>query len=118
MWQRLFIEDQIAPKRCGHFAGKQIIACDGNGAEDTRAVDARTDRELVLIARTDARATDGIEEAVRRGRLYAETGADVIFVEAPHSEEELEFDGAELGSLVSAHGQSGGRRQDAAGQRR
>ena len=54
---------------------------------------------MVLIARTDARATDGIEEAVRRGRLYAEAGVDMIFVEAPHSEEELEFVGNELRPL-------------------
>jgi 2-methylisocitrate lyase-like PEP mutase family enzyme len=95
----LFIEDQISPKRCGHFAGKQIIPADEMVQKIRAAVDARTDAELVLIARTDARATDGIEEAVRRGRLYAEAGADMIFVEAPHSERELEFVGAELGPL-------------------
>jgi 2-methylisocitrate lyase-like PEP mutase family enzyme len=95
----LFMEDQISPKRCGHFAGKQIIPAEDMVQKIRAAVDARTDPELVLIARTDARATDGIEEAVRRGRLYAEAGVDMIFVEAPHTEEELEFVGAELGPL-------------------
>lgn len=95
----LFMEDQISPKRCGHFAGKQVIPAEDMVQKIRAAVDARTDPELVLIARTDARATDGIEEAVRRGRLYAEAGVDMIFVEAPHTEEELEFVGTELGPL-------------------
>jgi 2-methylisocitrate lyase-like PEP mutase family enzyme len=95
----LFMEDQISPKRCGHFAGKQIIPAEDMVQKIRAAVDARTDPELVLIARTDARATDGIEEAVRRGRLYAEAGVDMIFVEAPHTEEELEFVGTELRPL-------------------
>ncbi|GFG50379.1 carboxyvinyl-carboxyphosphonate phosphorylmutase [Mycolicibacterium agri] len=95
----LFIEDQVSPKRCGHFAGKQIIPAEDMVQKLRAAVDARVDPELVLIARTDARATDGIEEAVRRGRLYAEAGADMIFVEAPHTYEELEFVGGELSSL-------------------
>jgi 2-methylisocitrate lyase-like PEP mutase family enzyme len=95
----LFIEDQVSPKRCGHFAGKQIIPADEMVQKLRAAADARTDPELILIARTDARATDGIEEAVRRGRLYADAGADMIFVEAPHTHEELEFVGAELGPI-------------------
>lgn len=95
----LFIEDQVSPKRCGHFAGKQIISDDEMVQKLRAAVDARIDADLVLIARTDARAIDGIQEAVRRGRLYAAAGADMIFVEAPHTYEELEFVGGELGSL-------------------
>ncbi|MGV9801856.1 isocitrate lyase/PEP mutase family protein [Mycobacterium sp. NPDC003449] len=95
----LFIEDQVSPKRCGHFAGKQIIPAEEMVQKVRAAVDARTDPDLVLIARTDARATDGIEEAVRRGRRYAEAGVDMVFVEAPHTYEELEFVGAELGPL-------------------
>ncbi len=95
----LFMEDQVSPKRCGHFSGKQIIPAEEMVQKIHAATDARTDPELVLIARTDARATDGIEEAVRRGRLYAEAGVDMIFVEAPHSEEELEFVGNELRPL-------------------
>lgn len=95
----LFIEDQVSPKRCGHFAGKQTVPADEMVQKIRAAADARIDPELVLIARTDARATDGIEEAVRRGRLYAEAGADMIFVEAPHTDEELKFVGAELSPL-------------------
>ncbi|HEU5037746.1 MAG TPA: isocitrate lyase/PEP mutase family protein [Nocardioides sp.] len=95
----LFMEDQVAPKRCGHFAGKQIIPAEDMVQKIRAARDARTDPDLVLIARTDARATDGIDEAIRRGRLYADAGADMIFVEAPHTREELEQVGAELGRL-------------------
>lgn len=95
----LFMEDQVAPKRCGHFAGKQIIPAEDMVQKIRAALDARTDPDLVVIARTDARATDGIDEAIRRGRTYAEAGADMIFVEAPHSREELEQVGAELSQL-------------------
>lgn len=85
----LFIEDQVAPKRCGHFAGKQVIQADEMAQKLRAAVDVRTDPDLVIIARTDARAVHGPEEAIRRARFYVEAGAEMIFVEAPHSEKEL-----------------------------
>ena len=87
----LFMEDQVSPKRCGHFAGKQIIPAEDMVQKLRAAVDAREDSDLLLIARTDARAVDGPQEAIRRARLYVEAGAEMIFVEAPHSVEELEL---------------------------
>lgn len=95
----LFMEDQVAPKRCGHFEGKQIIPAGEMVQKIRAAVDARVDPELLLIARTDARAVAGPEEAIRRARQYVEAGAEMIFVEAPHSREELVLIGKELQSL-------------------
>jgi 2-methylisocitrate lyase-like PEP mutase family enzyme len=95
----LFMEDQVAPKRCGHFEGKQIIAAEEMVQKIRAAVDARIDPELVLIARTDARAVSGPIEAIRRAREYVKAGADMLFVEAPHSREELVLIGDELQDL-------------------
>jgi 2-methylisocitrate lyase-like PEP mutase family enzyme len=84
----LHIEDQVAPKRCGHLAGKQVIPV-GEMVEKVRAaVDARD--ALLVIARTDARAVEGLEAALARARAYREAGADVLFVEAPEDEAEVE----------------------------
>jgi 2-methylisocitrate lyase-like PEP mutase family enzyme len=95
----LFIEDQVSPKRCGHFSGKAIIPAEDMVQKIRAAADARTDDDLVLIARTDARALAGPEEAIRRAKLYVEAGAEMLFVEAPHSREELAQIGEELQSL-------------------
>lgn len=95
----LFIEDQVSPKRCGHFAGKQIVAAGEMVQKIRAAVDARVDEDLLLIARTDARAVDGPDEAIRRARLYVEAGAEMLFVEAPHSTDELAQIGRELRPL-------------------
>lgn len=95
----LFIEDQVAPKRCGHFAGKQIIPGEEMVQKIRAAVDARVDSDLLLIARTDARAVAGPEEAIRRAGMYVDAGAEMIFVEAPHSEAELRLIGEQLQSL-------------------
>lgn len=84
-----FIEDQVFPKRCGHMEGKQIIPTEEMVAKIKAAVDTRVDPDLVIMARTDAIATDGLEEAIERGNRYAEAGADLIFVEAPTSREEM-----------------------------
>lgn len=92
----LFIEDQVSPKRCGHFAGKQIIAAEEMVQKIRAAVDARIDPDLLLIARTDARAVAGPDEAIRRAGMYVEAGAEMLFVEAPHSREELARIGQEL----------------------
>jgi len=83
------IEDQIWPKKCGHMEGKQIIPIDEMVQKVRGAVDARRDPDFVIIARTDANAVYGLEDALRRGRAYREAGADVIFIEAPRSIEEL-----------------------------
>ena len=85
----LFIEDQVFPKRCGHMEGKQIIPTMEMVAKLKAAVDARVDEDLVIMARTDAIATSGINEAIERSNLYKEAGADLIFVEAPTSLEEM-----------------------------
>jgi carboxyvinyl-carboxyphosphonate phosphorylmutase len=84
-----FIEDQVFPKRCGHMEGKQIIPTLEMVAKIKAAVDARIDEDLVIMARTDAVAVSGLDEAVERSNLYAEAGADMIFVEAPTSKEAM-----------------------------
>lgn len=83
------LEDQVFPKRCGHFAGKEVIATEEMVAKLQAALDARRDESLLIIARTDARQGLGLEAALERAERYHETGADVIFVEAPSSREEL-----------------------------
>jgi len=85
----VILEDQEWPKRCGHLDGKRLIAT-GEHVEKIRAARfASGESGLVIVARTDARAELGLEEAIRRGRAYYEAGADVIFIEAPKTEEEL-----------------------------
>ena len=85
----IHIEDQVAPKRCGHMEGKQVIDS-GEMVEKIRAaLEARSSPDFVIIARTDARAVEGMDGALRRGRLYREAGADMLFVEAPQSEDEV-----------------------------
>jgi 2-methylisocitrate lyase-like PEP mutase family enzyme len=86
----LHIEDQVAPKRCGHLSGKQVVPVDEFVGRIRAAVDARTDPDLVIIARTDAIAVTGFEDAVARAEAAAQAGADVLFVEAPTSEAEIE----------------------------
>jgi 2,3-dimethylmalate lyase len=84
----IHIEDQVAPKKCGHMEGKLVIPA-GEMAEKVRAaVEGRAQPEFVIIARTDARAVEGLERAIERGRLYREAGADVLFIEAVVSEAE------------------------------
>ena len=83
------IEDQVFPKKCGHFEGKEVIPLNEMVGKIKAAVAARR-QELVIIGRTDARAVTGLEDAIRRGCAYAEAGADVIFLEAPRSREEME----------------------------
>ncbi len=84
------IEDQVWPKKCGHLEGKQVIPTDEMVQKIHAAVDARQDPDFVIIARTDANAVYGLEDALRRGRAYREAGADVIFIEAPRSIVELQ----------------------------
>jgi 2-methylisocitrate lyase-like PEP mutase family enzyme len=83
------IEDQVFPKKCGHFAGKEVISRDEMVQKIKAAVDTRHDQSLQIIARTDARAVEGFERALERARAYVEAGADVTFVEAPTKLEEL-----------------------------
>ncbi len=85
----LQIEDQVFPKRCGHFAGKEVIPAAEMVAKIKAAVDARWEDDLLIVARTDAIATDGFEAALERATAYREAGADVTFVEAPTTLEEM-----------------------------
>jgi len=87
----LFIEDQLAPKRCGHMKGKQVVPAVEMVAKIKAALDARRDGDLVVMARTDARAVEGLEAAVERAQIYREAGADVLFVEALRSREDMEM---------------------------
>ncbi|WP_300683558.1 isocitrate lyase/PEP mutase family protein [Nocardioides sp.] len=92
----LQLEDQEMPKRCGHFDSHTLIPAAHMQTKIAAACDAREDDDLVIIARTDARSAYGIEEAISRGRAYVEAGADVLFIEAPRTVDELRLVGAEL----------------------
>ncbi|MFY8094554.1 MAG: isocitrate lyase/PEP mutase family protein [Niveispirillum sp.] len=83
------LEDQVAPKRCGHFNGKDVISTDEAVSKIKAAVDARRDPDLLIMARTDAAAVHGFEAAVERAQLFAEAGADILFVEAVTREDEV-----------------------------
>jgi 2-methylisocitrate lyase-like PEP mutase family enzyme len=84
----IHIEDQVAPKKCGHMEGKQVIPAAEMAQKVRAAVEARTSPDFVIIARTDARAVEGLERALDRARLYRQAGADVLFIEAVVTEEE------------------------------
>jgi 2,3-dimethylmalate lyase len=104
------IEDQVTPKRCGHMEGKAVIAA-GEMVEKVRAaVEARRSPDLVVIARTDARAVEGLDAALDRAARYRDAGADVLFVEAPESEREVELVAdAFPGTPLLFNGVEGGR---------
>lgn len=103
------IEDQVAPKKCGHMIGRQVVPLDEMVGKIRAAVDARQDPDLVIIARTDSRTTLGIEEALRRGRAFAEAGADVLFIESPESVEEMKLITSSFAIPVLANMVEGGR---------
>ncbi len=102
----IMIEDQVAPKRCGHTRGKQTVPRTEAFTRLKAALDARDEGANILImARTDARATDGLEEALTRARTFREMGADITFLEAPHNSEEMrrycgEVEGPKMANLV------------------
>jgi len=83
------LEDQVAPKRCGHFSGKEVISTEEAVSKIKAAVDARTDPDFLIMARTDAAATHGFEAAVERAQRFAEAGADILFVEAVTTADEI-----------------------------
>jgi 2-methylisocitrate lyase-like PEP mutase family enzyme len=87
--QCIQLEDQVMPKRCGHMDGKEIVPRSAAVAKIRAALSARTDSTFKIMARTDAIATDGIDEALRRGEAFLAAGADILFVEAARSEAEL-----------------------------
>ena len=94
----IFLEDQKWPKRCGHMTGKEVISKEEYAEKLRAALDARKSKEFIIVARTDARATEGLDAAIERGLLYQEIGADAIFVEAPKSVEEMK----KIGKLIKA----------------
>ena len=102
----VMIEDQVWPKRCGHTAGKQIVDFDEACSRIKAAVDARNEgADILIMARTDARAIAGLDEAVRRMQACSEIGADILFLEAPESREEMvrfcrEVDGVKMANLI------------------
>lgn len=100
----IFLEDQVWPKRCGHMTGKEVIS-DGEFVPKLKsAIDAKKNNpNFIIVARTDARAPLGIDEAIKRGKKYREIGADVIFVEAPHSIEELKDISSEIDAPLVAN---------------
>ena len=96
----LHLEDQVMPKKCGHMSGKAVIPTAEMVGKIRAAVDARRDPDLVLIARTDAAAVHGLDEAISRARAFAAAGADVLFVEAPTSEDDIARVATELAGVA------------------
>ena len=105
----LHLEDQVAPKKCGHIAGKQIVSATEFADKIRAAVEYKTDPDLVIIARTDARAVSGLDDAIERANVYREAGADVIFFEAPQSIEEIERVAREVKAPLLANMVQGGK---------
>ncbi len=105
----LQIEDQVFPKKCGHFAGKAVIPVDEMVQKVHAAVDARSSEDLLIIARTDARAISSLDEALDRAGRYLEAGADILFVEAPMSVEELAVIGSSFPVPLVANMVEGGK---------
>jgi carboxyvinyl-carboxyphosphonate phosphorylmutase len=104
----VFLEDQIWPKRCGHMKGKDVIPKDDYLQKLKAALDARKSRDFIIVARTDARATLGLEEAIKRGKAYEKSGADVVFIEAPKSEVELKTIADQISAPLVANMIEGG----------
>jgi 2-methylisocitrate lyase-like PEP mutase family enzyme len=103
------IEDQESPKKCGHTPGRRVIPAEEMALKIEVAVESRNSTDFLVIARTDARTTLGLSEAIRRGQLYARAGADIVFVESPESEEELARIGQEIDAPLLANMVEGGR---------
>ncbi len=95
----IHLEDQVAPKKCGHMDGKQLIPAGEMAAKIAAAVAARNSSEFLIIARTDARAVEGLTGALERARAYRQAGADVLFVEAPQSTDEIRTIAAALAEM-------------------
>jgi 2-methylisocitrate lyase-like PEP mutase family enzyme len=96
----LQMEDQLAPKRCGHMAGKSVVPAEEMVGKIHAALDARNSDDTLLIARTDALGVNGFEDAMERAELYLEAGADALFIEAPRSIEQMQAIGQAFGSRI------------------
>lgn len=104
----IFLEDQGWPKRCGHMQGKEVISQEEYTEKLSAAIDARENKDFIVVARTDARATEGLDAAIERGRQNKKTGADAVFVEAPRSVEEMKKIGKEINAPLVANMIEGG----------
>ncbi|WP_338664744.1 isocitrate lyase/PEP mutase family protein [Pararoseomonas sp. SCSIO 73927] len=104
------IEDQEVPKKCGHTPGRRVIPAEEMALKIEVAAEARKSDNFLIIARTDARTTLGLDEAIRRGKLYAKAGADIVFIESPESEEEMRRIGGEIDAPLLANNVDGGGR--------
>jgi 2-methylisocitrate lyase-like PEP mutase family enzyme len=103
------IEDQEVPKKCGHTPGRRVIAAEDMALKIEVAVEARRDPNFLIVARTDARTALGLDEAIRRGKLYRRAGADVVFIESPETEDEMQRIGQEIDAPLLANCVEGGR---------
>tara|TARA_Y100000590_G_scaffold410025_1_gene502720 strand:- start:183 stop:1040 length:858 start_codon:yes stop_codon:yes gene_type:complete len=104
----VFLEDQRWPKRCGHMKGKDVIPKEEYAEKLQSAIDAKSSKNFIVVARTDARATKGLDDAIERGKYYKKIGADVIFVEAPKSLEEMKKIGKSINAPLVANMIEGG----------
>ena len=104
----IFLEDQKWPKKCGHMQGKEVIPQEEYTEKLAAALDARENKNFIVVARTDARATEGLDAAIERGKQNKKTGADAVFVEAPRSLEEMKQIGREINAPLVANMIEGG----------
>jgi len=104
----IFLEDQRWPKRCGHMQGKEVIPKEEYGEKLQAALDARSSKDFIIVARTDARATEGLDKAIERGLYNKKLGADAIFVEAPKTVEEMKKIGKSIKAPLVANMIEGG----------
>ena len=104
----IFLEDQKWPKRCGHMQGKEVIPQEEYTEKLSAALDARESKDFIVVARTDARATEGLDAAIERGKQNKKTGASAIFVEAPRSIDEMKKIGKEINAPLVANMIEGG----------
>ena len=104
----IFLEDQRWPKRCGHMQGKEVVSKEEYTEKLQAALDARSNKNFIIVARTDARATEGLDKAIERGLYYKKIGADVIFVEAPKTIQEMKKIGNSINAPLVANMIEGG----------
>lgn len=104
----IFLEDQKWPKRCGHMSGKEVIPREEYAEKLRAALDARKSRDFIIVARTDARATEGLGAAIERGLRYKKIGADAVFIEAPRSIAEMKKIGKSIDAPLVANMIEGG----------
>ena len=104
----IFLEDQRWPKRCGHMQGKEVIQKNEYAEKLQAALDARSNKDFIIVARTDARAIEGLDKAIERGLYYKKIGADAIFIEAPKTIQEMKIIGKSINAPLVANMIEGG----------